>query len=116
MATTRKVTVFNMGDNAQKTVYSTANTWGELKAAHPEIARMVANDMKVVIKETRTTIEVDTAILPETDIILYLSPGKVKAGDRDLLEEEMKKDAAVVELAIKEDLEELLKEVEAIVE
>lgn len=78
---TRKVVVFNMGDNSRQEVQTSVTTWKQLLDNYPGIRNMVASDMKVVIKQTKTTIESDESVLPDDrDITIYLTPGKVKAG------------------------------------
>lgn len=79
MATPRKVTVFNMGTNASKSLISGAGTWGDLRT-NEEVRSMLADDMKIVIKQTKAVIETDGAILPDGEVTIYLTPGKVKSG------------------------------------
>jgi hypothetical protein len=78
----RKVVVFNMGDNSRQEVYSSAGTWAQLLGESDAIRRMVLPDMKIVIKQTKTTIESDSSVLPDGEVTIYLTPGKVKAGAR----------------------------------
>jgi hypothetical protein len=80
----RKIHVFNMGDNSSHTLPSSnASTWGDVLRESSQIRGMVSSDMKVVIKQTRTNIETESAVLPNQDITIYLTPGKVKAGAKD---------------------------------
>jgi hypothetical protein len=78
--TQRKVTVFNMGDNSSRSVMTSAETWGALKTNHSEVRGMLVEDMKVVIKQTKAVVETDGAVLPDGDVTIYLTPGKVKSG------------------------------------
>lgn len=58
---------------------SNASTWGPLKA---EILAqgMNPNGMKAVLRTTKNVLDMDDAILPEGDITIFLTPGKVKSG------------------------------------
>jgi hypothetical protein len=55
---------------------------GLLLGESDAIRRMVLPDMKIVIKQTKTTIESDSSVLPDGEVTIYLTPGKVKAGAR----------------------------------
>lgn len=76
----RKVVVFNMGDNTRQQIDTNAVTWGEVLQASSSIRSMVAPDMQIVIKQTKTTIQSEQAVLPDGDVMIYLTPGKVKSG------------------------------------
>jgi hypothetical protein len=59
---------------------SSANTFGALKS---EIG-LTFDNKKVVVKETRVTLENDDAVLPEGDITLYLFQKQSKHGNDDI--------------------------------
>lgn len=71
-----------MADNSRQSVITDANTWGEVLNESREINGMVISDMKIVIKETKGVIESLDTVLPEQDITIYLTPGKVKSGNQ----------------------------------
>jgi hypothetical protein len=75
----RKIDVIHTSSQEQITVTTTARTWGDLKNSNSGISRM-ASGMKAVVKETKVTLESDDAVLPDHDIVVYLTAGKVKAG------------------------------------
>ena len=56
---------------------SEARTFGELKA---ELKNVKWDGMRVVERSSKNTLQMDDAILPATDFILFLVPEKVKAG------------------------------------
>jgi len=60
---------------------SNASTWGALKS---EISAqgMSPEGMKAVLRTTKATLEMDDAVLPEGDVTIFLTPGKVKSGDK----------------------------------
>lgn len=80
-----------MQDNSRHVVETSAETWGQLKAESSQVAKM-SRDMKVTIKENRTTIESDDSLLPDTECTLFLFAAKVKAGG--LTEEKLIEDYA----------------------
>jgi hypothetical protein len=75
MQTTRKITVFNTQSNTPSEFMSDAVTYGEIKNQISSV-----NGMKVVIRETKVTLEDDGAILPSGDFTIFLFPEKVKSG------------------------------------
>jgi len=86
--TTKNVTVFSTRDNAMTEIpNSSATTWGELQKELKEF-QVDFSGMKVIVGETRNTLEADIALVPETDYTLYLYPVKIKAGSErsDLFE------------------------------
>lgn len=99
-----------MQTNESAPVETNARTWGEVKAASSRVRGMLGSgDVKLVIKQTKATIETDDVVLPEGDITVYIFPGKVKAGNVDF--KECFSDALVpvmagMEAAFKQDLEE----------
>lgn len=58
-------------------VSSDARTFGELKKATPNVKW---DGMRVVERATKNTLQVDDAVLPATDFVLFLVPEKVKSG------------------------------------
>ena len=58
-------------------VSSDARTFGELKRATPNVKW---DGMRVVERATKNTLQVDDAVLPATDFVLFLVPEKVKSG------------------------------------
>lgn len=105
----RKVTVFSMNDNSRHVVETSAETWGQLKAESSQVVKM-SRDMKVTIKENRTTIESDDSVLPDGDCTLFLFAAKVKAGG--LTEEKLIEDYATTKAgelvdAVEKDLDQI---------
>ncbi len=58
---------------------SDATTFGELKK---EMRQIKWSGMRVVERSTKTTLQMDDAILPQGDFILFLVPEKVKSGKK----------------------------------
>lgn len=58
---------------------SEARTFGELKA---EFSDIKFDGMRVVERSTKNTLQMDDAILPATDFVLFVVPEKVKSGYR----------------------------------
>lgn len=75
---TRKITVFDSQSANKQEFQSSAATWGEFKLEVNEIVTFT--DKKVTIRETRTTVESDEAMLPEGDIVLFVFQQKSKFG------------------------------------
>jgi hypothetical protein len=75
----KEVKVFSTRDNRTQvfTVDDNVTTFSELKAA---ISGVEFSGMKVVVKETRNTLESGNAQLPSGNFTLYLFPEKVKSG------------------------------------
>jgi hypothetical protein len=71
----RTITVFNTQSNTPSTFESDATTYGQIKNQIDG-----SDSMKVVVRETKVTLESDEAMLPEGDFTLFLFPGKVKSG------------------------------------
>jgi hypothetical protein len=74
----KNVTVFNTQSNTPSSFTTEATTYGEIKHLIPG-----ADSMKVVVRETKVTLENDEAVLPEGDFTLFLFPEKVKSGAID---------------------------------
>lgn len=88
---TRKITVFNTQEATAYIYETTVRTFGELKGQTPTTVkkasgsapgtRPVSFDSKIVrIKETRNSLEIDSALLPEGNSTLYVYPAKSKSG------------------------------------
>jgi hypothetical protein len=58
---------------------SNARTFGELKG---ELYDIKFDGMRVVERSTKNTLQMDDAVLPATDFVLFLVPEKVKSGGR----------------------------------
>lgn len=56
---------------------SAASTFGELKK---EMKQVKWSGMRVVERSTKTTLQMDDAVLPQGDFVLFLVPEKVKSG------------------------------------
>jgi len=75
----RKIIVFDSQTSMKKELISTATVWGDLKAE----SEMSFENKKVVVKETRVTLENDAAVLPEGEFTVYLFQEKSKYGNDD---------------------------------
>lgn len=74
----RKVTIYSTKTKAQQVIETGVNTWGELKQLiNPE---MGVSSAKCMVRENRTTLESNEAILPTSDITIFVYPEKVKSG------------------------------------
>jgi hypothetical protein len=75
----RKVSLFTTGANTPKEILSSATTWGQLK---PEVSGHIKSDMKATLRETRIALTDDNLdyVLPEGEIIIFLTPNKMKSG------------------------------------
>jgi len=58
-------------------IESDARTFGELKA---QLKDVKWDGMRVVERSTKNTLQMDDAVLPATDFVLFLVPEKVKSG------------------------------------
>lgn len=73
----RTVTVYSTQGRGESQVIETdASTWGELKS---QIDFSTGN-VKAVVRENRTTLEANDAMLPNQDCTVFLYPSKVKSG------------------------------------
>lgn len=75
----RKVSLFTTGSNTPKEILSAAVTWGQLKE---EVSSHIKNDMKLVLRETRTELTSSNLdyVLPEGELVIFLTPNKMKSG------------------------------------
>jgi hypothetical protein len=82
MSTVRNVTVISTQKNAPVVYPTPATTWGQLRDL---ITRDFGNvgEMKAVIKETRNSLDVADAVLPEGNFTVFLTQTKIKAGAVD---------------------------------
>lgn len=79
VAEERVVTVYaTLGRNAQE-FKTLATTWAEVQVDMRK-HNISFSGMKVVIGETRLTLESERAVLPQTDFTLFLMPIKTKSG------------------------------------
>jgi len=75
--TTRPVTVYStQGRGQSQTIETDAKTWGELR---PKIEFNTSN-VRAVVRENRTSLEANDAVLPEEEHTIFLYPTKVKSG------------------------------------
>lgn len=75
----RQVTVITVKNQQQKVTFeTTAEVWGDLL---PEIAErgLLPDSYRVVVKETKNSLESDQAVLPEDDFTLWIRPKKMKS-------------------------------------
>lgn len=79
----RKVTVVNPQTNTPVEFSTEASTWGELKN-DLRSKDIDPSNLKGHVRETKNSLEVDAATLPETDFTLFLFVIKNKAGNADL--------------------------------
>lgn len=75
--TKRKILIFFSQDGKELTHESAARSWGELR---DELSTHDFGSKKVVDRETRHVFEVDEAVLPEGEFVLYIYPKKSKGG------------------------------------
>lgn len=75
----RNIIVFSTETNEKKEISTSATTWGALKQ-ELSAAGFSVNNMKGMVKETKTTLESDGAVLPSETFTLFITPSKVKSG------------------------------------
>lgn len=75
----RKVTVFSTSTNDKVEINTSAETLDQLRSEMNE-KNISSSGMKIVVKETRATLEAKDALLPEGEFTLFLFPSKVKSG------------------------------------
>lgn len=73
----RKVTLKLTTQKDLMVFESSARTFGELKK---EFTTVKWDGMRVVERSTKNTLQMDDAVLPATDFVLFLVPEKVKSG------------------------------------
>lgn len=82
----RTITVFNTDSNEPFSFESDATTYGQIKD------QLKAGGMKVVVRETRNTLEEEGAALPEGNFTIFLYPTKMKSGWDDWEDSEEEED------------------------
>lgn len=75
----RKITVVNPSTNQPVEIMTDAATWGALIPVLSQNNITTAN-MKGIVADTKVTLEVNDAVLPEGDFTLYMFTAKNKAG------------------------------------
>lgn len=78
----RKIVVITTTKSQPKELYSEATTYGQLKDSLREFGDL--EKMRAVVKESKTTLELNEASLPDSDFTLFLSPKQIKAGEIDI--------------------------------
>ena len=77
----KKVTVFSTNVGQGISFETEATTFRELQEDfHNNDVSFSKNSMKAILGTTRTTLESDLALLPETDFNVFLMPKKTKSG------------------------------------
>lgn len=84
MSATRTVTTITTSGSKSE-LRTAATTWGELKVDLSN-ADIPTDGMKALLKDSKLTLDVNDATLPQGDFKLFLFPGKVKSGNLELLE------------------------------
>lgn len=72
--------LWSQRDNSSTPVQTTAETWGELKQ---KVREVDFTNIKGVIRETKASLELDDAKLPNGKYTIFLLPQKVKSGNND---------------------------------
>lgn len=89
---------------APKEILTNARTWGDFKRELSDVIRDLKNTT-AVLKETRATLEMDDAILPDTNCTIFISQKQIKAGTIDtvrLLESAKDKFSELIDSLIEE--------------
>lgn len=73
------ITVLNPQTQQPVELQSNATTWGELKGQLMD-KNINPTGMKGIVKETRNSLETDSAVLPTSDWTLFLTASKMTAG------------------------------------
>lgn len=76
----RKVTLKVTSQKDLIKAESSARTFGELKK---EMKSVKWDGMRVVVRESKNTLQDEAALLPAGDFVLFLVPEKVKSGGKD---------------------------------
>jgi len=74
------VTIYSSVGESKKEVRTDAENWGELQV-DLNGAGVSIDGKKVILKQTKATLESSEAVLPTTDFAIMLIPGKVKSGN-----------------------------------
>lgn len=100
----RKITVFSTTNNNKQIIETSAATKGELQDVLLE-KNIDSSEMKMIVKETKATLEHKDAVLPEGEFTLFLFPQKVKSGlDIEDIEAKLKQ--------MRKEIEDMLEEIE----
>lgn len=78
----RKITVVSSTKSQPTELYSEATTFGQLKDVLNQFGSL--DKLRAVVKESRATLEMEEAILPEGEFTLFLTPKQIKAGAIDI--------------------------------
>lgn len=102
----KKIVVIATTKSQPTVINSEATTWGQLQDSLSSFGDL--SKLRAVVKETKTTLELEDAILPVEDFTLFLSPKQIKAGAVDLV-------SVLQALKVKLDtaIDELVEEVES---
>lgn len=79
----RTITIGSTNRSGVKQIQSEAVTWGQLKVSLYDGFGDIGN-MRAVVRETRSDLVSDDAILPEEAFTLLLTPKQIKAGAKDI--------------------------------
>lgn len=80
----RKIVVISTTKSQPKEFYSEATTYGQIQDSLRDFGDLTK--MRAVVKESKATLELSEAALPDGDFTLYLTPKQIKAGGVDLVE------------------------------
>ena len=81
MQSTRKITYGSVsGTGGPTEIYSSASTWGELKAAYPGLAA-ASMGMSAIVYNTQSKLTLDSDTLPTGDFSILLALDKNNSGN-----------------------------------
>ena len=80
----KKIVVISTTNSQPNELHSEASTYGQLKDSLREFGDL--DKMRAVIKESKTTLELNDAVLPDSDFTLFLTPKQIKAGAINIAE------------------------------
>jgi hypothetical protein len=77
----RTIKVMYQSGGGLKTLQSAASTWGQLKDSLSNLYPSANfNKLKAVDRATKVSYEVDDAVLPQNDLVLFIFPKEIKSG------------------------------------
>ena len=76
----RNIRIISPQSTSARTFESEVSNWGDLKAELSETYSGIS-DMKAIVRETRNTLESDSASLPEGNFTIILSMKKIESGN-----------------------------------
>jgi len=76
----RQIKVISTQGDANIELNSSATTWGELSEEINATGRISTSNMKAMVRETKATLEVAGALLPEGTFTVFLTASKIKSG------------------------------------